>query len=150
MSRRSTSTTGSAWAGSTAGADIRRSASAESKAWLGAVLQTVREGSSVAVQSLLADLRANGHIVPMAEADMVDDVERPAEPELDAEIDLGDEDDVTLPAWDESSTKQESATAVLGQNSTESDGSAFIDATQGVAKEWQSEPPKLAAFSKGR
>jgi hypothetical protein len=127
MSRRSASTTGGALAGSTAGADIRRSASAESKAWLGAVLQTVREGSAVAVQSLLANLRADGHIVPAAEADMVDDVECPAEPELDAELDLGDEDDATLEAWDESSLNLEGAASVPGISSAESQGTALIE-----------------------
>lgn len=114
-------------AGSTAGADIRRSASAESKAWLGAVLQAVREGSAVAVQSLLADLRADGHIVPIAEADMVDDVERPAEPELDAELDLRDEDDATLQGWDEPPTNLEGAASVPGESSTESEGTALIE-----------------------
>src|SRR5579863_5961827 len=98
MSRNSTSTRGGAWAGSTAGSNIRRNASAESKAWLGAVLQTVREGSAVAVQSLLADLRADGHIVTAAEAEMIDDFERDTDPELDAEVELGDEDDATLEA----------------------------------------------------
>ena len=81
MFRNVASTTG----GASAGPGIKANASPESKAWLGAVLQTVREGSAVDVQSLLADLRADGHIVPAAEAEMVDDFEHNADPELDAE-----------------------------------------------------------------
>lgn len=127
ISRRSKSTTGGAWAGSTDGTDIRRTASSESKAWLGAVLQTVREGSAVAVQSLLADLRADGHIVPAAEADMVDDVERSTEPELDAEVDLGDKDDPTLEAWDDMSANQEGPMFALGADSTGYDGLVLIE-----------------------
>ena len=106
---------------------MRRNASAESKAWLGAVLQTVREGSAVAVQSLLADLRADGHIMTAAEAEMVDDFEHDTDPELDAEVELGDEDDATLEAWDEASAKPEGATAALGEDSTEYAGSALIE-----------------------
>ena len=66
-------------------------------------------------------------IVPAAEADMVDDVERSSEPELDSEVDLGDEDDATLEAWDEPSTNLEGAVSVPGKNSAESEGSALIE-----------------------
>ena len=81
----------------------------------------------MAVQSLLADLRADGHIVAAAEADMVDDVERSTEPELDAEVDLGDEDDATLEAWDDRSTNLEGAASVPGRSSAEFEGSALIE-----------------------
>lgn len=127
MSNNSISTKSGAWAGSTAGAKIRRNASAESKAWMGAVLQTVREGSPVAVQTLFADLRADGHIVSSAEAEMVEDLEIDPDLELDAEIDLGDEDDPTLEAWDEVATSQEGAASALGNASAESDESPLIE-----------------------
>jgi len=99
-----------------------------SKAWLGAVLQTVREGSAVAVQTLLADLRAEGHIIPAAEAGMIDDVERDADSEIDAEIELGDEDDARLEAWDEATGTPEVAASVRGNDSIESDTSLVVAA----------------------
>ena len=81
----------------------------------------------MAVQALLADLHAEGHIMPAAEADMADDVERDSGPELDAEVDLGDEDDATLEAWDEPSTSLEGAAAVPGKSSADSEGTALIE-----------------------
>jgi len=128
MPRNSTSTTGGARAGSSVGTSIRRNASTASKAWLGTVLQTVREGSAVTVQSLLTDLRAEGHIISAAEAEMIDDVDRETELQLDAEIDLGDEDDATLETWDEATPKLDGAATALGERSTESDGAVLIEA----------------------
>lgn len=89
----------------------------------------------MAVQSLLADLRADGHIVTAAEAEMVDAFERDTDPELDAEVELGDEDNATLEAWDEASTKQEGAVSALGEDSMESDGSVLIESGLGIVVE---------------
>jgi hypothetical protein len=76
---------------------------------------------------LLADLRADGHIVPAAEADMLDDVERDTDLELDSEVELSDEDDARLEAWDESSLNLVGAASVPGESSVESEGSALIE-----------------------
>jgi hypothetical protein len=65
--------------------------------------------------------------VTAAEAEMVNDIERDTDPEIDAEVELDDEDDATLEAWDEVSAKPEGATGALGEDSTESDGSALIE-----------------------
>lgn len=126
MAPRSTSTKGTPERGSTAGTKLSGNASVESKARLGAMLQIVREGSPLAIQSLLTDLRADGHIVLAAEIDGIDEVEFFSDRELDSEFELVDEDNATIEAIDGSSTDLEVAFS-LGQHTMESEWSAVIE-----------------------
>jgi len=91
------------------------------------VLQTVREGSATAIQTLLADLRAEGHIESAAEAEMMDGPEHETDPELDSELDLGDEDQAVLESWDGEKGEQGVAVCALGTNAFESAGSELVE-----------------------
>lgn len=112
--------------GTRAATTVRRTASAESKAWKGAVLQIAREGRAVDLVTLLADLEASGDTARHPEETDFDDRDFETENAVDAEVELSDEDDPTLPGWDDGSDDGRDPPFVLGKLFDETEDSVDL------------------------
>lgn len=126
--------TGSARVGgkSKAGARAKQTATAESKAWRGATLETVRKGSAVAIQALLNDLRAEGHIEQDAETDGAGTVADDELDVIDAEIDLEDEDEERPEDLDNAPAEYSEPAFRLGFEPQETDASPSFEPGLGI------------------
>jgi hypothetical protein len=87
-------------AGTKVKATAIRTASPESRAWKGAVLQTAREGRATDLVALLADLEDCGDITREPQETELNPADLGGSDMLDAEMDLSDEDDLRPTDWD--------------------------------------------------
>lgn len=80
----------------TTGRGAARAAAEESTAWKAAILQVAREGTAADIAARLADLEAQGDITRLPEETELDEEELENAEAIDAEVDLGDEDESRL------------------------------------------------------